>query len=121
VVGALSSQLQASGNLIVSLIATGLVAVLFQPLRDRLPRGVNRLLYGDRDEPYTVLTRLGRRLEETLATAAVLPLIVESVARALKLPYTAIMLERAAGEELAAVYGDAPAHSLRHPRICQAE
>jgi signal transduction histidine kinase len=121
VVGALSTQLQVSGNLLVSLIATGLVAVLFQPLRERLQRSVNRLLYGDRDEPYMVLTRLGRRLEETLATAAVLPMIVESVARALKLPYTAIALERAAGEELAAVYGDSPAQILRLPLIYQAE
>jgi len=51
------------------------VAILFQPLRERLQRGVNRLLYGDRDEAYTVLTRLGPRLEETLATTAVLPMI----------------------------------------------
>ena len=82
---------------------------------------MNRLLYGDRDEPYSVLTRLGRRLEETLATASVLPMIVESVARALKLPYTAIALERAAGKELAAVYGHPPGQTLRLPLIYQAE
>jgi signal transduction histidine kinase len=121
VVAALGTQLQTSGNLLVSVIATGVVAVLFQPLRERLQRGVNRLLYGHRDEPYTVLTRLGRRLEETLATAAVLPMIVESVARALKLPYTAIAVERAAGKELAAVYGDSPGQILRLPLIYQAE
>src|SRR5438477_8377414 len=121
VVGALSTQLQASGNLLVSVIATGLVAVLFQPLREWLQRGVNRLLYGDRDEPYTVLTRLGRRLEETLANAAVLPMIVESVARALKLPYTAIAVERTAGHELAAVYGESSGQILRLPLIYQAE
>jgi hypothetical protein len=84
-VGALGMQLHSMGNLLISLVATGLVAVLFQPLRDRLQRGVNRLLYGERDEPYAVLSRLGRRLEETLATDAVLPMIVETVARALKL------------------------------------
>ena len=78
--------MQTGGNLLDSLIATGVVAILFQPLRERLQRGVNRLLYGDRDEPYTVLTRLGRRLEQTIATTAVLPVIVESIARALKLP-----------------------------------
>jgi signal transduction histidine kinase len=123
VVGALGTQLQASGNLLVSLIATGLVAVVFQPLRERLQRGVNRLLYGERDEPYMVLTRLGRRLEETLATTAVLPMIVESVARALKLPYTAIALELAAGngKDLAAVYGDPPDEILRLPLTYQTE
>jgi signal transduction histidine kinase len=91
------------------------------PLREWLQRAVNRLLHGDRDEPYTVLTRLGRRLEETLATTAVLPMIVESVARALKLPYTAIALEPAAGKPLAAVYGDSPGQILRLPLIYQAE
>src|SRR5207248_8279519 len=81
------------GNLGISLLATGLVAVLFQPLRGRLQRAVNRLMYGERDDPYRVLTRLGQRLEATLAPEAVLPTIVETVAVALKLPYVAITLK----------------------------
>jgi signal transduction histidine kinase len=47
-------------------------------------------MYGDRDEPYTVLARLGQRLEATLDPDAVLPTVVETVATALKLPYAAI-------------------------------
>src|SRR3712207_2856053 len=39
VVGGLGVVLQVQGSLIVSLIATGLAAVMFQPLRDRLQRG----------------------------------------------------------------------------------
>ncbi|MDQ5809280.1 MAG: hypothetical protein M3358_00730 [Actinomycetota bacterium] len=58
-VGGLGALLQLRGNLIVSLLATGLAAVLFAPLRDRLQRGVNRLMYGERDDPYAVLSRLG--------------------------------------------------------------
>src|SRR5215216_67945 len=54
---ALGTVFQARGNLAVSLLATGLVAVLFQPLRSRLQRGVNRLMYGERDDPYAVLSR----------------------------------------------------------------
>ena len=42
----------------------------FQPLRERLQRGVNRLLYGQRDEPYAVLSRLGQRLAAALAPEA---------------------------------------------------
>ena len=71
-----------------------LVALLFQPLRAFLQRGVNRLLYGQRDEPYTVITRLSQRLEVTLAPDAVLSTIVETVALALKLPYVAILLKQ---------------------------
>jgi hypothetical protein len=77
---------------LIALVATGLVAVLFQPLRERLQRGVNRLLYGERDHPYAVLVRLGRRLEATLAPDAVLTTIVQTIQEALKLPYTAIAL-----------------------------
>src|SRR5215216_7854184 len=52
VVGVLGVVFQQRGGLGASLVATGLVAVLFQPLRERLQRAVNRLLYGDRAEPY---------------------------------------------------------------------
>jgi hypothetical protein len=61
-------------------------------LRDRLQRAVNRLLYGERDDPYAVISRLGQRLEATLAPEAVLPAIAETVAQALRLPYVAIAL-----------------------------
>lgn len=92
VVGYLSLLFRTRDNFFISLLATGLVAVLFQPLRERLQRGVNRLIYGERDEPYAVLARLGERLEATLAPEAVLPTLVETVAQALKLPYVAITL-----------------------------
>jgi len=93
IVGGAGSLLQARGSLVLSLAATGLIAVLFQPLRDRLQRGVNHLLYGDRDDPYAVLSRLGQRLEAALAPDAVLPAVVTTVKDALKLPYAAIKLE----------------------------
>ena len=107
VVASLGALLQAQGSLFASLLATGLIAVLFAPLRDRLQRAVNRLMYGHRDDPYKVLSGLGERLETTLAPNAVLPTIVESVAQALKLPYAAITLKRSAeGEPVkAAEYG----------------
>jgi signal transduction histidine kinase len=98
-VGSLGALLQLQSSLFASLLATGLVAVLFAPLRDRLQRAVNRLMYGYRDDPYKVLSGLGERLETTLAPNAVLPTIVESVAQALKLPYAAITLKRNAEEE----------------------
>ena len=94
VVNVLGAVLHSSGSPMNSLVATGLIAVLFQPLRSRLQRMVNRLMYGERDEPYAVLSRLGSRLEATLAPEAVLPTIVETVASALKLPYAAITLSK---------------------------
>jgi len=90
VVGTLGSTIQGRSNLLISILATGLVAVLVQPMRDRLQRGVNRMMYGERDDPVTVLSQLGQRLEGTLAPDAVLPSLVETVAQTLKLPYVAI-------------------------------
>jgi len=92
VVVGLGTLIQVRGNVLLSLLATGLIAVLFQPLRLRLQRAVNRLMYGERDDPYAVLARLGSRLEATLVPEKVLPTIVETVAQALKLPYVAIAL-----------------------------
>ena len=46
-------------------VAIGVVAFAFAPLRDRLQRGVNRVLFGRWEEPYDVLTRIGQRLEAT--------------------------------------------------------
>ena len=106
VVGSLGTLLQVQGSLFASLLATGLVAVMFAPLRDRLQRAVNRLMYGHRDDPYKVLSGLGERLESTLAPDAVLPTIAETVAGALKLPYAAITLKEQDGEFVkAAKYG----------------
>ena len=81
-----------NANFIISFIATGVVAILFEPLRKRLQRAVNRLMYGERDDPSTVLMRLSQRLDSTLAPNSVLPTIVETVAQTLRLPYTAITL-----------------------------
>ncbi len=110
VVVGLGTLFSALGNLLLSLLATGLVAVLFHPLRERLQQAVNRLMFGERDDPYGILLRLGSRLEATLSTDSVLPTIVETVAQALKLPYAAITWGQGAAEcspVVAASYGRA--------------
>ncbi|CAN5787645.1 hypothetical protein BH23ACT12_BH23ACT12_11100 [soil metagenome] len=92
VAGGLGGALSTDRNLL-SLLAAGLVAILFAQLRDRMQRGVNRLMYGRRDEPYEVMAELGRKLELSLAADAVLPTLVETVADTLSLPYVAIELD----------------------------
>jgi signal transduction histidine kinase len=121
VVGYFGLAFQVYGSPIISILATGLVAVLFQPLRQRLQRLVNRLMYGERDDPYLVISRLGKRLEGTLAPNAVLPTIIETVVQALKLPYAAISLKQ--GEELVIVasHGSPKDDLVRLPLVYQAE
>ena len=72
------------------------MAVVALPLHERLQRRVNRLMFGDRDDPDRALRRLGQRLEASLDPQTVLPTLVESVADAMRSPYVAIELE---GEE----------------------
>ena len=93
VVGYLGTLMNVGSNLFVSLVATGLIAVLFQPLRYWLQRRVNRLMYGQRDEPVAVLSQLGARLEATLAPDEILPILVDTVAQTLKVPYVAVALQ----------------------------
>jgi two-component system NarL family sensor kinase len=122
VVGYLGAVFRSNGNLIISLVGTGLVAVLFQPLRERLQRGVNRLLYGLRDEPYVVLAGLGQRLQATLDPDAVLSTIVATVREALKLSYAAIEVQDGTAFALAAASGSPPAQAaLRLPLVHQGE
>jgi signal transduction histidine kinase len=104
VVGLLSALFGSQGNLLFSLVATGLVAVAFQPLRERVQRAANRLVYGERDEPYAVLARLGQRLEATDTPEATLATVVETIAQALKLPYAAIALPEAGQPVVVAAY-----------------
>jgi signal transduction histidine kinase len=91
VVTYLGAQLR-SVPLLVSLIATGAVAVLLQPLHRLLQRTVNRLMFGLRDEPTAVMTQLGRRLQDTAEPDAVLAMAAQTLARALRLPYAAVRL-----------------------------
>ena len=49
-------------------------------------------MYGERDDPATVLTRLSQRLDSALAPDSVLQTIVETLAQTLRLPYAAISL-----------------------------
>jgi signal transduction histidine kinase len=49
----------------VSLIATAVVAVAFQPIRRRAQQIANRLVYGERATPYEVLSRFSEQVGET--------------------------------------------------------
>ena len=77
-------------GLTVEVLAAGLAAVVFSPLRARLQTLVNRMMYGERDNPYAALSRLATRLEATLSPDQVLTAIAGNVASALRSPYAAI-------------------------------
>jgi len=117
VVGGVGVMLQVRGNLLVSILAAGLVAVLFQPVRERLQRAVNHLMYGKRDDPYAILSHFGQRLESTLAPDEVLPAVTRTVQEALRLPYAEIQLKHKEGFENTAATGEPVPDTLCLPLV----
>lgn len=52
-------------NPVLAIVATALVAVAFQPLRARLQKVANRIVYGKRATPYEVLSEFSRQVAAT--------------------------------------------------------
>jgi signal transduction histidine kinase len=57
----------------LSILATAVVAVAFQPVRTRVQRLANRIVYGKRAAPYDVLSNLSSRMTGSFGTDEVLP------------------------------------------------
>jgi signal transduction histidine kinase len=64
----------------LSVLATALVAVAFQPARSRVQRLANRLVYGKRATPYEILTVLARRMGDVYAAEDLLPHLARTLA-----------------------------------------
>ncbi len=60
-------------NLGLSILATAIVAVGFQPVRERVQRFANRVVYGTRATPYEVLAQFSERVAESYAADDVMP------------------------------------------------
>ena len=78
-------------NLALSILATAIVAIGFQPVRERVQRVANRLVYGQRATPYEVLSEFSGRVAETYAADEVLPRMAR-------------VLQEGTGAELATVW-----------------
>lgn len=96
-------------------VVVAAIAVLSQPIRRRLQGLINRRLYGDRDDPYRVVSALASRLENTPTASTMLPEIVETVAVALRLPYMAIEIQARGRSETAASVGTPTGELHRMP------
>ncbi|MFC4856133.1 sensor histidine kinase [Actinophytocola glycyrrhizae] len=91
------------------------IAVLSQPVRRRLQALINRRLYGERDDPYRMVSALASRLENTPTASTMLPEIVATVAAALRLPYMAIEIQARGRSETAASVGTPTGELHRMP------
>lgn len=121
VVGLFGLLLHGQVNAVLALLATGFIALLGQPVRLRVQQAINHLVFGVREDPYTLLSGLVQRLEGALTHKSLLMFVTEKVALALRLPYAAIEVRRDGGTEIVAVYGSAPERSTRIPLTVQGE
>lgn len=69
-------------NLGLSILATALVAVGFQPLRDRVQRIADRVVYGKRATPYEVLSEFSGGIGQIAAIEELLPRMTRLVGEA---------------------------------------
>jgi signal transduction histidine kinase len=67
-------------NLWLSIGATAIIAVLFEPIHTRIRRVANRFVYGDRATPYTVLSQVSSRLASADESGDPLMALAEVVA-----------------------------------------
>ncbi|MEO8477076.1 MAG: histidine kinase [Actinomycetota bacterium] len=65
----------------LSIAATAVVAVAFQPVRERVQRFANRLVYGTRATPYEVLSEFSDQLGSTYRTEELLPRMARILAQ----------------------------------------
>ncbi|GAA3398639.1 sensor histidine kinase [Cryptosporangium minutisporangium] len=111
VVGLLGHGLGGPGT--GAVIAAVVVAAGLNPARALVQRAVDRLLYGQRRDPYAALTGLGDRLSDALSPADVLPIVARTLTIALRLPYAAVLL---GDDELpAAAHGEPAGTSVTLP------
>jgi signal transduction histidine kinase len=66
----------------LSLVATALIAIAFQPLRIRTQRLANRLVYGKRATPYEALSQLNAQIAETYGGEEILERMTRILAEA---------------------------------------
>jgi two-component system NarL family sensor kinase len=115
----LGALLRQPENTVVSASAALIVAVAFNPVRVRVQRAVDQLVYGQRADPYAVVAELGRRLGAALDPEAVLPTIARTVGDSLRLPYVAIELSGGDGQRIVASHGRARDTVISLPLVYQ--
>ena len=101
---------QAIDSLAASLVATAIVAALFQPIRRRVVHLADRLVFGRRAEPYEVLARFSERVGASYAADDVIPRTARVIAEGVGATHVEIWLRVGEDTHLAAAWpdGDVP-------------
>ncbi|MGE5704060.1 MAG: sensor histidine kinase [Clostridia bacterium] len=121
IVGAIGLVLLRDEYTLLNLVLTGMVALLLHSVRLKLHKGVNELVYGQREEPYAILSNLTRQMETVLANQSVLPVILEGVAQALDLTYVEIVMADEGTTKHRIIHGKPTSQTCQLPLIMQGE
>jgi hypothetical protein len=89
----------------LSLLATAVVALAFQPLRRNVVRFANRLAYGSRAQPYEALSDFNSRLSETPTPETLLPAVADAAGRAVSARRATATLEVPGSGAVSAAWG----------------
>jgi signal transduction histidine kinase len=115
IVGGLGSLFRQS-NVWFSVLATGVIAVSFQPLLMTFRQMANRLFYGERNDPYRAISKFGKQLEVVYKPEELALTIVSTVATTLRLPYVALKpLPAEVGQSIS--FGDPVGKLLEFPMV----
>jgi signal transduction histidine kinase len=91
-------------NIPLTILATALVAVAFDPLRERLQHIANVLVYGKRATPYEVIAHFSDQMAVALYTEEVLPRMAEAAARGVRADRARVRLMMPGGGEESVVW-----------------
>ena len=99
----------------LSILATAVVAVAFQPVRERVQRFANRLVYGKRATPYEALSAFSGQLAGAVATEDLLPRVARVLAEATGALRTQVWLRAGDGLRIEAAYPAGGQHGPAQP------
>jgi signal transduction histidine kinase len=94
-IGALVGQQHPS--VLLSVFATAIVALAFQPVRQRVHRVANRMVYGERATPYEVLSDFASRMAAQYTTGELLPQLAQTLSKCLGGARVEVWLQSADG------------------------
>ena len=83
---------RAGPNIILSIVATATVAIAFQPLRARLERAANRVVYGHRATPYELLSQFARKTADAYADDDAIDLLAKLMGEGLSADAAAVRM-----------------------------
>jgi signal transduction histidine kinase len=90
----------------VAVVLTVIIAILFQPARNRLQSLADRWVFGARPTKYEAVTDFGVTIEQATEPAELLPRLAETIKQTIRFAWVTISLEDGSRAETGAVAGE---------------